>query len=59
MSVPRNLKIRMKAKIFPYPQNLVEFTQQSGGKLHDFRCVVYIDGTLWRHEYKISRTISG
>ena len=29
----------MKAKIFPYPQNLVDFTEQSGDKLHDFRCL--------------------
>ena len=57
--VPRNLEIRMKTKSLPYLQNYLEFFQQSGNKLYDFRCVVYIDGRLWRHEYKKSRTISG
>ena len=41
-NIPRNQEIRMKTKIVPYPQNQVEFIQQSGNKLHDFRCVVYI-----------------
>ena len=36
-SVPRNLIIRFETK------NQVEFIQQSGDKLHDFRYVVYID----------------
>ena len=47
-SVPGNLEIRMKTKILPYPQNQLEFFQQSGesDKLHNFRCVVYIDGPL-------------
>ena len=49
----------MKTKIHPYPQNQVKFIQQSGDKLHEFRCVVYVDGPLWRHEYTKSRTISG
>ena len=45
-SVPRNLEIRMKTKSLPYPQNQLEFIQQSGEKLHDFPCVIYIDGPL-------------
>ena len=58
-SVPQNMEIRMKKKYFPYPKIQVEFIQQSGDKIHDFRCVVYIDGPLLCHEYKNSRTISG
>ena len=46
-------------KYFPYPKIQVEFIQQSGDKIHDFRCVVYIDGPLLCHEYKNSITISG
>ena len=34
-NIPRNQEIRMKTKILPYPQNQVEFIQQSGNKLHD------------------------
>ena len=47
-NVPRNLEIRMKTKILTYLdlQNQLEFFQQSGDKLHDFRWVVYIDGPL-------------
>ena len=45
-NVPRNLEIRMKTKILPYLQNQLEFFQQSGDKLHNFRCVFYIDGPL-------------
>ena len=58
-SLLQNLEIRMKTKILPYLQNQLEFFQQTGDKLHDFRCVVYIDGPLSRHEYTKSRTISG
>ena len=45
-NVPRNLEIRMKTKILSYLQNQLEYFQQSGDKLHDFRCVIYIDGPL-------------
>ena len=49
----------MKTKNLPYRQNLLDFIQQSGEKLHDLRCVVYIYGSLRPHEYTKSRTISG
>lgn len=39
-----------KQNIPPYPQNQEEFIQQCGGKLHDFTCVIYKVGPLWRQE---------
>ena len=45
-SLLQNLEIRMKTKILPYLQNHLELFQQTGDKIHDIRCVVYIDGPL-------------
>ena len=41
----------MNMTILPYQQNQEEFIQEIGDKSYESSCVVYIDGSLWCHEY--------
>ena len=49
---------KIGTNILPYTQNQVKLIQQSGDKLHDSRCVIFIDGPLGHHEYTKSRRVT-